>query len=647
MMTVSLFACSKNSEQNNNEEKKEPVPDYPISEKYGEQIYTYRMFEIPVATGYPQLSMKDLSDITPENINERINTYADLLNYLTYSDNQNYNIDSERVDVSKASNIISGGEYEEVGIIDLTFKNGVEQYLYIKADGKYYPLDLARQGASVTTKWLAHFEDGQYVFDDLDKVIKAVSDNFPYKQNFGEVISTDHHSTSYSFIDAPNGMKLMSSNRLGEDMYFYEGHEIPLVCGLPELTKEDLVALDKNDNLDEVAEKINTYADLLAYKKMKNGEAPFDTDQPYRINEKAMLLLGFDYDEVGRVNIDQEENNHYSTFYIKVKDKYYVFDIFLDNATNVVGIFNSKEDIENHYFENQIAFQETEKVSFDDFKFCGIVDAPNGMTFKKTERFGEEVIIYCGYQIPIAYGLPKLTYNEIDALIKEAENGNYEAVKEGISTITDFACFLNRYGFSPTERNTLVNTNAYTGSNVGNIVYRDDPFCYTISGTESLMVKIGQCTSMSALFQYILAEDYDELGYVDVILESDDPTMNGLDGHVFIYVKTNGRYYIANPMDYGEGVFEWMMNYDGEKASADTLEELMDYVYDSTYPLGTKMVSTIAFVYDGSYTRYRGSNSLTIPADAELKYSKGFDVRYGTPKHPTNHEYIIGVKIKQ
>ena len=266
MMTVLLFACSKNSEQNNNEEKKEPVPDYPISEKYGEQIYTYRMFEIPVATGYPQLSMKDLSDITPENINERINTYADLLNYLTYSDNQNYNIDSEKVDVYKASNIISGGEYEEVGIIDLTFKNSVEQYLYIKADGKYYPLDLARQGASVTTKWLANFEDGQYVFDDLDKVIKAVSDNFPYKQTLGEVISTDHHSTFFSFITGPNGEKIEMTEINGEKAYRFNDYSYLSEYGTPELSDQEIEALINKMNegdYETVRNSVNTIPDFI------------------------------------------------------------------------------------------------------------------------------------------------------------------------------------------------------------------------------------------------------------------------------------------------------------------------------------------------------------------------------------------------
>ena len=476
-----IFGCTNKDNLKEDTQKQEASADYPITEKFGEQIFTYRTFEIPVATGYPQLSMDELRSLSPETINESIDTYADLLNYLNYIDNGAYKNEANVIDVKKAAFILSEGEYEEVGAFNLIFENSAETYLYIKADGKYYPLDLVRQGDSATTKWLAHYPERKYAYEDLDEVISAVQENLPDKERLGAFLYADHSSTNYSLIDAPNGS-----------------------------------------------------------------------------------------------------------------------------------------------------------------------------TFMVTERYGEDMIWHEGYEMPLAYGLPKLSYDEIDALVKEADNGNYKAVRDGISTIPDFACFLKHYGFKWTVRGNIVRTDAYEGADVGNIVYFDDPFFYTVSGTEALMLKEGQCTAVSSMFQYVLDGDYDEYGYIN-ILEFAPEDMFGYDGHVFAYIKTGNRYYLVNPADYADGTTEWMRSYDGEKASADSIDELMNYVYHSTYPGGRETAFVAAFVYDGLYARYTIFNSrndpskniFVMPEGAELKVCLGCDYRYEIPKHPTTHDFVLGVKVKE
>ena len=481
ILVLTFFGCSNNESPTEDTQEQKVSPDYPVSERYGEQIYTYRMFEIPVATGYPQLSMDDLYSLTPETVNESIDTYADLLNYLNYVDNSAYTNEANRIDVKKAALILSEGEYEEVGIFNLLFENGLETYLYIKTDGKYYPFDLARQGDAQTTKWMPFFPDGKYVYEDLDEVIDAVQENLPNKERFGNFLSSEHEDTHYSMIDGSDGRSYIVTRRLGEDMIYYEGYEMPL-----------------------------------------------------------------------------------------------------------------------------------------------------------------------------AYGLPKLTSEEIDTLVKKVEDGDYESAKDQISTIPDLACFLKRLGFCQSERDGIVSTNEYNGADPGNIVYYDDRFFYTVSGIESLILKVGQCTSTSALFQYILNGDYDEFGYIDLLCFSDEQGMNGYDGHVFAYIKTDDKYILVNPASYNGSESIWMEHYDGLKASASTLDELMDCVYDSSYPTGGKTASVVAFVYDGSYTRYRvinsrtdpSKNNLIIPEGAELRYNRGFGVDYAVPKHPTTHDIILGVKVK-
>ena len=470
-----LFGCSSSDTKGDSQTH---TPDYPVSEKNGEQIYTFRMFEIPVALGYPQIEQKDIGNISSEDINKSINTYADLLNYIVFSEKED-----NKFSIQRAATIISEGEYDDVGIISLEFSNEYYRLMYIKTNGKYYPIDYKSQAGSASTKWLAHFEEDNYVSENLEEVIAKLSENFPYKNNYGEYKGYETYSTSYTLIKAPNGEELIRTNRFNEDM-----------------------------------------------------------------------------------------------------------------------------------------------------------------------------IYYADYELPLGLGLPKLTENEIDDLITRVNNGDYECVLDEISTVPDLVMFMRKAGFeSRGHDDSIVRTNLYNGADVGNIVYYDDSFMYTISGMESLIIKKGQCTSTTAFFNYVLFGDYEEFGYVNLTNYSDDPQMNGYDGHVFAYIMNNDKYYLIDPANYDDGGTEWMYRFDGEKASSDSIEELIECVYHSTYPSGAKTASVVAFVYDGLYARklvFSGNktdasnNVFIMPEGAELKVCIGCKYDFGKPKHPTSHDIILGVELK-
>ena len=108
-------------------------------------------------------------------------------------------------------------------------------------------------------------------------------------------------------------------------------------------------------------------------------------------------------------------------------------------------------------------------------------------------------------------------------------------------------------------------------------------------------------------------------------------------------------------MDYGDGTPGWMMHYDGKKASSNSLEELMDCVYNSTYPCQKKTATVVSFIYDGIYARkyvYSGDrhdaskNKMIMPTGAELKVCLGCEYGFEDPGHSTSFDHIIGVQLR-
>ena len=265
-----------------------------------------------------------------------------------------------------------------------------------------------------------------------------------------------------------------------------------------------------------------------------------------------------------------------------------------------------------------------------------------------TEINGEKSYKYKDYFYLIEYGTPKLTDNNIEKLIDSANNGDYETIKNTIETIPDAVAFMKANGFKPSQRNSLISTSEYGGGDVGNILYYDDIFFYTISGVESLIVKIGQCTSTSTLFKYLLEDDYEEFGYVNMWCSS-DKTSDGIDGHTINYFKDNGRYYLVSPAFYLADDGAWEV-YEELWCGFENVEEMMQKLHDSSYPVG-KHVMSLAYTYDGIYCigsiNGRGENcTVIVPEGSDVKVCIGRAYDFAKPKHQTSQDHIIGVQTK-
>ena len=158
------------------------------------------------------------------------------------------------------------------------------------------------------------------------------------------------------------------------------------------------------------------------------------------------------------------------------------------------------------------------------------IQAPNGAVLKATEDYGISMFQYAGSTMPVGLGLPKLTDEEIDALLAENDP---RKVKETITTVADFVnyCFRGEFNFE----DGLIFFSTEDGRHV----------MTTCSGYQTILRRAGQCASMSSCFHYVLADDYDEVGYVSV------------NGHLMAYALCDGLYYLVNPADYVYYAGKW------------------------------------------------------------------------------------------
>lgn len=424
------------------------------------------------------------------------------------------------------------------------------------------------------------------------------------------------------------------------------------------ITKEELKALKGEKDIEVLREAINSIDDFAAYLRAMNfsREGDYstaeqllefgDSNQPRAYCYLLTSVLDDDYSEVGIIHVFKEGVNHDFYSYVKIEETYHALNPF--SAVHIrMGLQSTDLDelatmcVEAAQVNGPMDQYEITRITGP----MGEVEAPNGEMLTIRERLGEKVVDYCGTQIPVGLGLPKMTEVEIDRLIA---GGDYASVAETISTLADAVCYVKRAGFV-FPQGGMQRYGEIQYPDIGNLNYDSDSFCYTASGLESLYLVEGQCSSTSTLFHYLLQDDYPEIGYLHL-------RYTDKDGHAMIYIKgDDGRYYLINPVQYVVGnqpARDWVDFYTSEKGSADTLEELMTSLAQSTNPGkgGVRTEHLYSFVYDGVYcigieTEFDDPNLyMSFPEGADVICWRGNpNFIFRTPQHSTSQEYIIGL----
>ena len=619
-----LFGCGNtgNSSQSNT--------------RNGESFNIVNGYEIPVSLGESTISQEEIDKLDEVTAFQTVNNYADAFLYML---NKTYDNSAEAV--TKAAELLYG-DYEDLG------KLTVNDYdlLILKTNDKYYPTDIFNKEDKT---WMKQYELDQYSFESVDDLAKILNGSY-------QTLCKD----GYKLGDAPylviDGKKIEETIKYNVPIYIYDGFEIPVALGYPKLSKDEIAQITESN----AEAKITTYADALVYLygnlhgKLKPCTvydfAKEDQIVTGRFQSLYAPLLYGDYDQVYRLDTTSTDGTlfqlclkgndgryYWLDWYEQVirDNKGWLVDCFGEDYRGECYAFDSIEDVEvamkdpdynpglrlDHIRDYPMTMLKPFLLADESFKKMENMILPDGTEAKTSIEFGVPCYTYCGANIPIDLGLPELTYEQIDELIK---NKDYERTRQTIKTYADLACYCLRARFISIAghaelTNGVVVDNNPKNPDVGNIKL-DDDWSTTISGKQMLMTKFGQCSSASTFVNYMLADDYDELGYVFIRYKNED-------GHVQVYFKVDDKYVMVNPVD------QIFCEPNSDYSSLDDDSIAVSWVGDSL----EKMMD--------SFINYKGPGANDEDIESCYTILSDFDL---IQKRVNNHNYIFptGTEVK-
>lgn len=137
------------------------------------------------------------------------------------------------------------------------------------------------------------------------------------------------------------------------------------------------------------------------------------------------------------------------------------------------------------------------------------------------------------FNVPSELGMPKLTKEEVEELI----GADPKIIQQKISTVYDLIQYMESSNYKNISGDTKVVDKDYVWS-------FNKPALITINDNK------GNCGATSNLANYILKDDYDEIGFIHFSADS------GQGGHVFNYIKQNNKYYIIDFLKYPMGDYK-------------------------------------------------------------------------------------------
>lgn len=256
LLFFSLCGCTK-------QEIVEESVSYESTEVHGESAFVFEDITIPTALGYPELNDEELLSLSLEDLKEKGVCYIDLVRYIK--------LNKEKLnpgEIGKKYIEVLAKYYDEAGLIRVsTNKGSGYDYIYVKKDGSYYPLDLCEQSQE-NKGWFSDYKDDKYVCASIDETLNTLSKNFPYMKS-GDSVNDISYTIATPIniytIETKDGKSYKAQNRLDIDVYYLNGIQVPVGLGLPEYSNEEIDQMIANPDKSGVADKIHTIADAINY----------------------------------------------------------------------------------------------------------------------------------------------------------------------------------------------------------------------------------------------------------------------------------------------------------------------------------------------------------------------------------------------
>lgn len=636
LLMLCLCSCTKNIETKN----REPLDlDYKLEDKFGGTVFSYYYTEFPVALGLPKYTEEELKDISDDDAVESIDTLVDAYGYLHFV---KHVMAADTLAVEKLYELLC--DDFDMGIIELSSKtNNFYKMLYIKSEGLYYPVDLY-QYLKFSSSYLKQYKNLSYICDDFETFKSTLIEGIPWFLD-NDPVTSIYVDDSYKSIELYNGENAVIRKNEGVKYYLFNNNYFPLDTGLPELDENKLNALLECEEY-EAYLSINNYVDTIRFLSLKEVDMdPFIT-MPFIIN-----CISDNYDEIGSINI--RASNDYWHIYIKANDLFYVLnpfeDLLIENNLYLKNkyVFSSKEEMTEYLYINY-SKEENENIEVN------IITAPkqnyrfikdkNNIDYFVMNVSGCDVYRYYDQCIPVELGLPELSKEEINEIIK----GEKEKVADRINTLADAICYIKEANMVFDDFDHPINKNSIIAPDSGNLHYANtgDSFTYSASGLETLKLNYAQCTASSTLLKYLLKDDYKEIGYIYMDFS--------IGGHCMLYFKGNdNNYYVINPAQYlcsndNQKAINSVLDYDPNIDVCDkSLDELMNALATaSVIPAdeGAKLLDICTFDYNGVYcvNAFDGSNVFPL-GSSPISWVRRIQLKESVPQHCTDLDYIIGL----
>lgn len=175
------------------------------------------------------------------------------------------------------------------------------------------------------------------------------------------------------------------------------------------------------------------------------------------------------------------------------------------------------------------------------------------------------------YKIPNGLGLPKLSKEEVDALVGQEP----VVIQSKISTVPD----LLQYMISSKYEDVSGDTQLIDGG---------IEWHFNRPGESTLRVNKGNCGATANLANYLLKDDYEEVGIINFSADSRQG------GHVYNYVKSNGKYYFVDFLQYAMSDYK---RYNYRILELDRLEDYASYCIRDYGNSGEKFQIKIIVAY--------------------------------------------------
>lgn len=265
-------------------------------------------------------------------------------------------------------------------------------------------------------------------------------------------------------------------------------------------------------------------------------------------NYQTGTLYGFTFEVDGSLNPIK------AATYIKIDGKYHIFDpaigLRADQASRYGAPFKSitvdsleafgdyiKNDREQNSVISQVyAVESGQGIRFtvDTHNLFVEADSPSAILIYSNTNLTDKLFDHIKaeninqYQLPKMLGGLTLTPDSAKSLVGKSP----EVIKEQVRTAGDLLLYMLASRTLLENGDQQISASGYE-------------WHYNRTAKEVLSMKKGNCGSMANLAKYLLDEDYEEVGF---ILHSYYPGNGG--GHVYNYIKYNGKYYIIDFSSY-------------------------------------------------------------------------------------------------